>query len=168
MTLLAAVPEAAASLTRDQLEGLVEHWAARLRLDHWTITVDWDAQTDNAAEIKPWHVYDYAKIRVNQSPEKGFQTWSRLIANRNVVHELLHLCMRDVDYTVETGELVMTGNVWKLFEAGYENACEAAIDSQRSSSSSAVSRDCDARAGRDRGQGRRPPLPRREPVPRRP
>jgi len=129
MTTVALHAVAGEQLTRADLEQLVEMWQHRLGFDRWGIRIDWAVPAaDAAAEIKPWHVYDYATIRFNQTAEKGFQTWSRTIANRNVVHELLHLALRDVDYAVETGELVMSTPVWKLFEANVDNACEAAID----------------------------------------
>jgi hypothetical protein len=118
------------ALTRDELAHIVEAWQHRLQLDHWSIQVDWDTAAEDGctAQIKPWHVYDYATIRLSHSPEKGWTTWPRLIANRNVVHELLHLALRDVEYAHATGELVMAANVWKLFDVAVENASEAAID----------------------------------------
>ena len=121
MTVLHAVEE---GVGRDELERIVAVWQQRLRLGHWQIRIDWDTPSDHHADIKPWSVYDYATLRFNSAAP----TWSPLIANRNIVHELLHLALRDVDYAVETAELVMAANTYKLFEAAVDNASEAAID----------------------------------------
>jgi hypothetical protein len=117
-------------LDRDELERILTVWQQRLRLDHWDIRIDWTVEPDDGhvAQIKAWDVYDYATVRFNQTPDKGISAWSRLVANRNVAHELLHLVMRDVDYVCETGELVLAASVWKVFEANFDNTMEQAVD----------------------------------------
>lgn len=121
---LAAVRDQDGPLARDDIERIVRVWQQRLRLDLWEIRIDWTRETEHVAEVKPWSMYDYATLAI--SPR--FTEWSLLLANRNIVHELLHLAMRDVDAAVETAEKVMPASAFKVFEANVENADEAMVD----------------------------------------
>ena len=114
-------------MTRDEILGIVEHWQHRLDLGHWRITVD-PAETlddDEAnAEIRIEEDYDSAKIVL----AAGFTGWTREWANKVVVHELLHVVLRDLEEHVKAVKTFAAGPAFDLFIDRYNHECEGVVD----------------------------------------
>lgn len=114
------------SLTKGQIERLVRVWVPRLGLERWKIEVDWSkpCADENVAEIEKSSFYDTGTIRV----EPGWVKWTAEYAEQTLVHELLHLCHRDVDQAFADLEGQLQRDAWVLSERRYRQAMEGFVD----------------------------------------
>jgi hypothetical protein len=117
--------------SRDDIEYIVKMWLARLYLTHWTIVFVWDkplTKDDPAgealAEIDRYEEYDYAFARFGAD----FATWTREDANKTIVHELLHLSTRDLEWAADAVEKVLHPDAYKLHAARMKHETEAHVD----------------------------------------
>jgi hypothetical protein len=127
MSSLALALVAPPRLTRGEIERIVAVWQDRMRLGHWQVDVDWSKPPeieDTLANCSAHGPYDFAKIRF--SPE--YPTWERRFANLVVVHELMHLVTRDLEYAAEAGEQAMPTAARPLFKSRIEHEVEAVVD----------------------------------------
>ena len=112
-------------MTRKQIEATVRVWQTRLGLDGWKITVDYaETPDDSYAEIKPDVAYDSATLIL--SP--GYVGWTPAVANVTIVHELLHLLVRDIDATVEDARSQLHPQASAQVEKRYEHEVEGFVD----------------------------------------
>lgn len=114
-----------ARLTRSDIEDILSEWQRRLNLSHWRIKIEWDKELEDAvAEFAANDHYDSADIRI----AKGFEQWDRREANVTVVHELVHLVMRDIFVAVGAAESKLPKGAWEILDgwvtAGQEKAVE--------------------------------------------
>lgn len=85
-------------MTQATVERLVKKWQAKLGLDHWEIGIDWDAQCDQEAFMSITRMKSYDRATIEVSPDWG--KWSDAETEQRVVHELLHLVLREIDTIV--------------------------------------------------------------------
>jgi len=114
-----------ALVTKAKIEATVREWQTRLGLDGWKITVEVaDTPDDSYAEIKPDVAYDSATFIL--SP--GYVGWTPALANQTVVHELLHLLVRDIDAVVEDSRSQLHPQASVQVEKRYEHEVEGFVD----------------------------------------
>ena len=113
-------------MTKREIERLVSDWQKRLKLEHWSIKVDWsrspreDAYATTHRRIK----YDIAEIYFDSE----YRTWSKDFAEQLVVHELLHLTTRDLDQVIGDLEDLLRLESFKLVEKRYDHEIEGVVD----------------------------------------
>lgn len=86
-------------MTRPQLNAMLRFWVDMLRIGHWDVRIDFDvpASDNNHATCHwPFH-YDEAFIRL----DKEWRAWSSERAERILIHELLHLVLRDQEVAIK-------------------------------------------------------------------
>lgn len=88
-------------MSKREIEAAVRAWQRRLGLEGWEITFDWSAR-QNDADASVWRARDYDRATLWFSPE--FLSWDRRRGEIHVVHELLHLMLRDLELIVELAE----------------------------------------------------------------
>lgn len=113
------------TLTREDIASLVDVWQERLRLTHWEIRIDWENEPgeDELANVN-WSFYDVATLRFAAT----YPMWSRREANWTVVHELMHIVMRDLQEGVESAERVLPASAYRLFDARFQHELEGVVD----------------------------------------
>jgi hypothetical protein len=81
-------------MTKEQIQKAVDEWQKRLRLQHWTIAINWDKATDNtvAAMIDPikgryWANMYFCDDWDTIEPER---------MNNFIAHELVHLHLNEI------------------------------------------------------------------------
>lgn len=113
-------------MTKGQVERLVRVWQGRLGLERWDVKVDWSkpCADDRVAEVEKSSYYDTGTLRW----EPGWSKWTAEYAEATVVHELLHLCHRDVDESFADLEGQLQRDAWILSERRYRQAMEGFID----------------------------------------
>ena len=112
-------------MTRKQIEALVEAWKARLGLDGWKIAVEFPTvPTASYSEVTVDGSYDSATLTV--SP--GFEAMTQKVANQTVVHELLHLLIRDMDAVMEDARSQLHPQASAQVEKRYEHEVEGFVD----------------------------------------
>jgi len=112
-------------MTREQLERIIATWQERLRLRDWDVKISvHEADSENDAEI---HVHDYheqASIRLNPK----WVDWDVGLANRVIVHELLHIHEQETKRPVDQAQNAMTKPayemLWGWYVAGRERWIE--------------------------------------------
>lgn len=92
--------------TKKWVEARLREWVTRLGLDHWAITLDWDTPSDDGTYAQCWRSNDYDKATVYVCP--GWREMERPALEATIVHELLHLAVRDMsrahDFLLEAVE----------------------------------------------------------------
>lgn len=114
-------------MTDKQLLKLIEKWQKRLGLERWRINVDFDSPVSDSdnMQISRSKTYDDATITLN--PE--WRTWGSLKIEQLVIHELLHLVHRDIDYVMyELVDGQVSPASYEVIRKAYEFADEKAID----------------------------------------
>jgi hypothetical protein len=113
-------------VTQKQFEQYVAEWQTRLGLERWQLTHSWEKPLVRGANavITRSSSYDTASLRV----ARDWQSWPADKLAWNVVHELLHLHMRDVDQTVAPVKDALHPDAWAMFNARYEHEIEGVID----------------------------------------
>lgn len=114
-------------MSREDIERVVDVWKGRLYLAHWQTTIAWDRPLDEGdaiGECDRYDSYDYATLRFAPS----LFTSDRRKVNTTVVHELLHMSMRDLEWAACSVEKLLPKAVYTLFDARFEHEAEAMID----------------------------------------
>lgn len=114
-------------MTRRDIEIILWEWQRRLKLTHWRITINWDEPPEHedslADNTAPAH-YDEAILRLH----KEWPKWELRDANVTLVHELLHLVLRDLRAAVTTLEPEFSPAVWAVWFDRYDTGNERAIE----------------------------------------
>lgn len=113
-------------MTSTDIVGLVRAWAPRLGLSHWEIDVTWDETlTDDVANVVVESSYDGARITLRadlvEHPDAEY-------VEATVVHELLHVVMRDLDATLPPVLDLLPRGAASLARARYEHESEGIVD----------------------------------------
>jgi hypothetical protein len=122
-------------LTEQELNDLVAEWQDRLGLQNWDIRVVWG---DEAAEFWSdvadkedkhaccWRAksYDRAKIYFNPEHEK----WEQREAAVNVVHELLHCVLRDIEFVIDQFDGLLLRDVDRVITDTFQHHVEGAVE----------------------------------------
>jgi hypothetical protein len=123
--------DAVSDLTRADMEWIVGIWIPMLGLSHWEINIDWEPDDDEFdsphKQAYTWRARDYDTARVCFNPTE-FPKWSREKAHQVVVHELLHLVTRDVEFILDNLEGMLHRDVDKLIDQTFHHHLEGAID----------------------------------------
>lgn len=120
-------------MRRAQVEQIVHWWIPRLGLDHWRIDVVWDHSRDEAPSFDSfehaftWRARDYDEARMYFNPNE-MEHWDRRQANEIVVHELLHLVTRDIEFVLDQIEDQLHRDVETLVTVSHRHAVEGAVD----------------------------------------
>jgi hypothetical protein len=109
---------------RDDIEYILSVWQGRLNLTHWVVKVDWDEPLEDVEANIMWGSYDQATVRFNTAHDK----WSRRYTNETVVHELLHLVLRDLQNGVESAEAALSASAYRLFENRFQHELEGVVE----------------------------------------
>lgn len=113
-------------MTREQIEALFRSWAPRLRLGHWTITFDWTKPSPKGtwAAVTFEDSYDVAIVRVGAEHD----TWDPTVGEQVVVHELMHLVMRDAQRAVELTHKLLEPQARRLARVQFDHELEGVVD----------------------------------------
>lgn len=117
----------------DELRRIVKWWIPKLKLEAWEIEVteDQDAfvggveQSHAEAHTERSKDYDLATISFNKTL---LENWDNKTANRNVVHELLHLVTREVELIMDLLETQLHRDVESVILYAHRHAVEGAVD----------------------------------------
>ncbi|HSE44967.1 MAG TPA: hypothetical protein VLA89_06530 [Gemmatimonadales bacterium] len=104
---------------------LVGHWQEFLGLSHWEIGVDFDTATDANATVWRPHYYDKGVVITLNSE---WRTWDSQRANEIIVHELLHLVLRDLEVAMDSVERLVPKKAWVALNARFDHEIEGAVD----------------------------------------
>lgn len=119
-------------MTRAGIENLVNLWIPRLGLSHWQIEVVWERRKDDPPfapgdDAFTWRARDYEEARMYFDEEK-MDGWDLKQASVMVVHELLHLVTRDVEFILDQIEGQVRSDMYEVLELSHRHAVEHAID----------------------------------------
>lgn len=99
-------------------------WVKRLHMGHWQWEIELGKDLDDAfAQVTPHQHYDQAKVEIRND----WRTWDKRALNETIVHELVHVALRDVDHVLHTPcEL----DQWKTKQAAmlYHDSMEHAVE----------------------------------------
>ena len=123
----------AAKLTRADIRAIVRTWQRRLEIDHWSIEIDFGTPAEASEEGRegPWasiwrsRDYDLARLCLAE----GWCDWSRREANEHVVHELVHLWTREVEFVLDALYRVdIHGDARSVIEETHRHLTEGVVD----------------------------------------
>lgn len=121
-------------MTKKQMETIVAEWIPRLGLSDWDIEVRWDQDAhspdwreENPPHASTWRSRDYDKARLYFNPDE-LSGWSNRQANLNVVHELLHLVTRDVEFILDLLLAHLHRDMYSVVSESHRHAVEGAVD----------------------------------------
>jgi hypothetical protein len=119
------------SLTHEDAAQVLEIWKARLCLDHWQIEFkEGDLPEDETwsehRQAFIWRSRDYNTATLHLNP--NFTEWNRRKLNLNIVHELLHLVTREVEFILDQLETLLHRDVDRVIGDGHRHAVEGAVD----------------------------------------
>lgn len=113
-------------MTEARLTRIVRVWVKRLNLSGWAVSINFDEPASSDADATTWRSNSYDRAQIRVAPE--WRTWSPETANRLMVHELLHLCTRDIDRVVASVEPELMPQAWKLLDDRYDHEIEGLVD----------------------------------------
>lgn len=118
-------------MSKRELERIVRLWQTRLGLDAWDIRVDWDKPAREGCDATTWRSTDYDRaILYFDTPT--WPTWAEKrgldFVHRIVVHELLHLLVRDLDELVDSLNGQLHRDVFAVTENRYDHEIEGLVD----------------------------------------
>jgi hypothetical protein len=124
---LATPPAPPSTPAQREVEEMLALWLYRLNLPHWRVKMNWDEPPleGSDADACANEFYDEATIRLK--PE--FTTWSTERIEEVIVHELVHLHVRDLVQAVDSIEPhVKTASAWKVFQHRFVHEQEGLVD----------------------------------------
>lgn len=124
-------------MTRKGIEEAVAFWTPRLGLTHWDIQIVWDqkeweretegSEHSETCESMIWRPRDYDTAKLYVNPGK-FKSWSRAKTHQIIVHELLHLVTREVDFILDLLETNLHRDVDTAVTLSHKHAVEGMVD----------------------------------------
>lgn len=118
------------NLSHEVMEGVVSLWIKRLGLQRWNIEVKWDDPDHFKSDIDKayiWRARDYEDARLYFNPNTS-ESWSMRTLHCTVVHELLHLVTRDVEFVLDQVEDQLHRDVETVVAETFKHHLEGAID----------------------------------------
>lgn len=123
-------------MTEQEIRDLGQQWIYRLGLQNWKIEFPfgnelreyWKDQGDmRDSHAGCWRAkhYNEAKVYVNADEYEG---WSAEEAVGHIVHELVHVLMRDVEYVLDMIEDSMPKDTMSIVDQVYIHHVEGAVD----------------------------------------
>lgn len=118
-------------MTRNQLEAIVAEWIPRLGLERWEIKIAWEGWEDEAehrdAHAFVWRARDYDQARLYLNPTDS-KKWSLVEAHVIIVHELLHLATREVEFVLDMVDGYLHRDVDQAVARAHRHAVEGVVD----------------------------------------
>lgn len=113
-------------MTRAQGERIIRGWQERLGLGGWRIEVLWDEPAEEDENARTWRSGFYDSARVYWA--KDWQSWPRERFEQTAIHELLHLCHRDIDEAWNDLDGQLHRDAWSVAKARYTQENEGFVD----------------------------------------
>ena len=127
-------------MTRETIEQLVVQWMRILRLHAWEVSVVWPEDYEKWPEHRDgmpdfssdhtyawvWRARDYTRARLYFNPERLSDDARTVEAT--IVHELLHLVTRDVEFILDQLDGLLHRDLDNLIMEAHNHAVEGAID----------------------------------------
>lgn len=124
--------------TREFFKVQTDKWIGLLKLRHWEITVVWPEDYDKFSNTRD-HVWDGDQHMACTTRRKDFNVAEILFnesaqfkdhreAEATVVHELLHLVTRDMEFILDQIEGMLHRDVDKIITEGHKHAVENAVE----------------------------------------
>lgn len=121
-------------MTRDGLDHIVRVWIPRLGLTHWRIEVVWesgkyknDPTFSSFEHAFTWRARDYDEARLYFNQD-DMERWDLRAAEEIVVHELLHLVTRDVEFVLDQIDGQLRDDAQAIVELSHRHAVENAVE----------------------------------------
>jgi hypothetical protein len=114
-------------VTREQIEKLVADWIPRLGLEHWQVEIDWDKEPEvesSQAEVSWSASYDRAELHFRSN----YGEWDLRRAEQIVVHELLHVALRDLNMAGISVIGALEGPAAQIFSDWFDHELEGFVD----------------------------------------
>lgn len=113
-------------MTRSQGERIIRGWQERLGLERWNIEILWDEPAEEDENARVWRSGWYDNARVYFAKE--WPSWPRERFEQTAIHELLHLCHRDVDETWLDLDGQLHRDAWTIADKRWKQEMEGFID----------------------------------------
>lgn len=119
-------------MTRRQVDVALRLWQHRLALDAWRIelVIDgerWDANDRGDCDASVWRSNDYDVARVYLNPST-WQSWADAELHEHLVHELLHLTLRDLEHVLDHVEPLLHADAHRIASEAHRHVLEQAVD----------------------------------------
>jgi hypothetical protein len=120
-------------VTEREIEQLLRRWQRRMGLDRWRITLDLarpaarfgDGDDDYQwAELDRSNNYETATIRLHPN----WRSWSEAEAQEHLVHELVHVWMRDLEEAIKVFEGRVLYDVFAVGREAFAQRLEATVE----------------------------------------
>lgn len=113
-------------MTQRKLETIVRLWQRRLGLGTWELEIDFEtpAADSHLAEMSQSRDYDEGTLRL----ESEWQKWPTRKAHQVVVHELLHVVLRDLELYEVLLEGQLHRDVDSVVRRAHKHHLEQAVD----------------------------------------
>lgn len=113
-------------MTKRRLETIILTWQKRLGLERWFLVIDWESLPVDERTAEIWHSEDYDLARIWFSPE--WRDWDVDEATLNVIHELLHLLLRDTGFVLKLIQAELDESTFEVIRATHEHFLEQAVE----------------------------------------
>lgn len=119
-------------MTARELERILRRWQRRLGLERWELDVhttadQWDEGEGGSADAHVAHSPDYLSADVWFNPGT-FPSWDDRRAVGVVVHELLHLKLRDLEHAADGLKPQVHRDAWAVFDHLRDRVLERTVD----------------------------------------
>jgi hypothetical protein len=121
-------------LKSQDIEDIGRIWIQRLGLQNWDIRFVWGeelaeywADGGPSAHASTWRSKSYDQARIYVNP-KDFESWTDHEARVNIVHELLHLVLRDTEFVLDHIEGLLHRDVDRVISETFQHHLEGAVE----------------------------------------
>lgn len=113
-------------MTKREVERALRVWTDRLGLSHWDIRIDWETPAHEDSDAGTWRANQYDRAVMFLAPE--WREWNQKRMNQLLVHELLHLYVRDVDVVLDVALTLASSAAREQLESRYFHEVEGLVD----------------------------------------
>lgn len=88
------------ALTADErrVTDFLDKWQPILRIKHWEIEIHWGTQPSDGCDASIWLSKQYPSAKLFLADD--WKDWDEVRFTRTLIHELLHIVMRDMDFVI--------------------------------------------------------------------
>jgi hypothetical protein len=121
-------------MTESQILEILDTWIDRLKLNHWEIIwadleelppgapTSWSTETAQAMAYRSKD-YNHSYIVL-----RDWEKLSRAQANMLIVHELIHLPLRDIENVIDLVDGFLSTGVQNVIREAHDHSVEGAVD----------------------------------------